>query len=290
VKVVIGIDPGTAACGYGIVHESGDRLEHPLGDVEVRVDVLDVVVVLELVHEAEDLLRIPLVRHLDGRLRDHRQLGRVDRVSRSLDRLAHRRELLRRGGHLKGRAVALDVVCPAFCRSERQLVLVDAVGRHLHDPASLEEPRDGSGAAEISVVLRERVPNVARRAVSVVGQRLHDHGDAARAVALVHDRLELARVGVGARPLRDRAIDVVLRHGVGARLLDRVLQREVGGRVAAAFLRGHDDRPRQLREELAALRVRRALLVLDRRPLAMPGHSTPPVSDAETARGCACRR
>ena len=25
-KVVIGIDPGTAACGYGIVHESGGRL------------------------------------------------------------------------------------------------------------------------------------------------------------------------------------------------------------------------------------------------------------------------
>jgi crossover junction endodeoxyribonuclease RuvC len=27
VKVVIGIDPGTAACGYGIVHESGGRLK-----------------------------------------------------------------------------------------------------------------------------------------------------------------------------------------------------------------------------------------------------------------------
>ena len=26
-KVVIGIDPGTAACGYGIVHESGGRLK-----------------------------------------------------------------------------------------------------------------------------------------------------------------------------------------------------------------------------------------------------------------------
>jgi crossover junction endodeoxyribonuclease RuvC len=26
VKVVVGIDPGTAACGYGIVHESGGRL------------------------------------------------------------------------------------------------------------------------------------------------------------------------------------------------------------------------------------------------------------------------
>ena len=42
-------------------------------------------------------------------------------------------------------------------------------------------------------------------------------------------------------------------------------------------LRRDDDRARQLREELAALRVGGALLVLDRRPLAMPGHSSPPV-------------
>ena len=34
-----------------------------------------------------------------------------------------------------------------------------------------------------------------------------------------------------ARAARDRALDVVLRHGVRARLLDRVLQREVAGGV-----------------------------------------------------------
>ena len=36
---------------------AGDGLEHALGDVEVRVDVLHVVVVLELVDQAQDLLR-----------------------------------------------------------------------------------------------------------------------------------------------------------------------------------------------------------------------------------------
>src|SRR5581483_7396279 len=94
----------------------------------------------------------------------------------------------------------------------------------------------------------------------------------------------------GAGPLRDRTVDVVLRHGVRARLLDRVLEREVGARITAALLRRDDDRARELREELAALRVGRALLVLDRRPLAMPGHSSPPVRDSERARGYACRR
>src|ERR1044072_4456888 len=49
-------------------------------------------------------------------------------------------------------------------------------------------------------------------AVAVVGQRLDEDRDAARAVALVHDRLE--RVGVGALPraFGDRALDVVLWH------------------------------------------------------------------------------
>ena len=46
----------------------------------------------------------------------------------------------------------------------------------------------------------------------------------------------------------------------------------------------------ELREELAALRVGGALLVLDRRPLAMPGHVPPPSRCSGTARGREYRR
>src|SRR5439155_13043258 len=87
-----------------------------------------------------------------------------------------------------------------------------------------------------------------------------------------------------------RAVDVLLRHRVAPRLLDRVLEREVPGRIASALLRRHDDRARELREELAPLRVRRALLVLDRRPLAMPGHSTPLSPRSGRSRGREYRR
>ena len=54
-----------------------DGLEHPLGDVEVRVDVLDVVVVLERVDQAEHLLCGALVLDLDRGLGQHRHLGRL---------------------------------------------------------------------------------------------------------------------------------------------------------------------------------------------------------------------
>ena len=39
-------------------------------------------------------------------------------------------------------------------------------------------------------MLREQVPHLGGGPVAVVRQRLHEHGDALRAVALVHDRLE----------------------------------------------------------------------------------------------------
>src|SRR5580765_5767215 len=114
------------------------------------------------------------------------------------------------------------------------------------------------------------MPNVRRSPVAIVRQRFHDHRDAVRAVAFVYDRLEGLRIGVSARAACDRALDVVLRHGIGARLLDRVLQGEVAGWIGSPLLRRDDDRARELREQLAALRVSGTLLVLDRRPLAMP--------------------
>ena len=52
--------------------------------------------------------------------------------------------------------------------------------------------------------------------------------------------------------------------------------REVPGRVGSAVARGDDDRAHEFGEELAALRVRCALLALDRRPLAMSGQGSPP--------------
>src|SRR5213075_3173982 len=104
------------------------------------------------------------------------------------------------------------------------------------------------------------------------------------------DGVEARAVLSLARALRDRPVDVVLRHRVRARLLDRVLEREVVRRVAAAFLGRDDDRARELREELSALRVGRAFLVLDRRPLAMPLQTFPPSTDPGSTRAAACRR
>ena len=166
-----------------------------------------------------------------------------------------------------------------------------SVGRDDDDAVALELPRDRAGRAERAAVLRERVAHVGGRAVLVVGQRLDDHRDALGAVALVDDRLERRR----RRRPRPEPLAIarsMLSFGIEYDFAFSIAfcEREVVGRVAAALLRRDDDRARQLREELAALRVGGALLVLDRRPLAMPGQADPPSRDRGTARGAACRR
>src|SRR5581483_4436577 len=264
-----------------------DRFEHLVRDVEVRVDVLAVVVVLEFLDQAHDALRGGRVRYCGAFLRDHRELRCLGREAGGLDRISDGGEVLRRARDLEHVAVALDVLGAAVGCGEEELVLVDAVGADDDDAATLELPGDRPGRAEGAAVARERVPDLGGGAVAVVGERLDDHRDALRAVALVDHGRELGRVGPLACALGDRTLDVVLRHRVGARLLDRVLEREVAARVGAALLRRDDDRARELREELAALRVGGALLVLDRRPLAMSGQGSPPRG---RARAAGCRR
>ena len=116
--------------------------------------------------------------------------------------------------------------------------------------------------------------------------RLDEQRHAARAVALVEDRLQ--RLGVGARAgaLGDGALDVVLGHRGVLGLLDGEAERRVAVGVASALLGGDGDRARELGEELAAAGVDDRLLVLDPRPLGMTCHAVD-ASDAAANVGCA---
>jgi hypothetical protein len=51
-----------------------DCFENPLRDVEVRVNILHVVIFLERVHQSQELACSSLLLDLDGRSRKHRQL------------------------------------------------------------------------------------------------------------------------------------------------------------------------------------------------------------------------
>jgi hypothetical protein len=119
--------------------------------------------------------------------------------------------------------------------------------------------------------LGEDRAHVGRGPVLVVRRRFDEDRDAARAVALVHDLLELLGLAAAGR-LVDRPLDIVGGHVHGASLLDREAQPVVGVGVTAALARCHGDLARNLGEGRAALGIRDAFRALDRRPFGVSGH------------------
>src|SRR4051794_11955743 len=222
----------------------GDALEHLGVRVEVRVHRGHVVVVLELLDQPQELAGGRFV-DLDAGRRAHRQLGGLELDPRALERLADGCEVARGRHDLPDALVVGDVLRAGLDRGH-QVVLAEALGVDHDDALLLELPRDGAGLAQVAAALSEDVPHLGAGAVAVVGERLDEQRDAARAVALVHHGLDLLGVGARAGPLRDRALDVVLRHARVLRLLHGVRERCVHLGVAAALARGNLDRPGQL--------------------------------------------
>ena len=107
---------------------AGDGLQHGLGDVEVGVDVLDVVVVLEALDQADDLLR----RRLVARSRPSSSASSRARPTRARTRLPRapggRPRARRARRDQERRAVELDVVRACLRGREHELVLVHAFG------------------------------------------------------------------------------------------------------------------------------------------------------------------
>ena len=136
---------------------------------------------------------------------------------------------------------------------------------------AVEHEGDGAGLGERAASLGEIGAHLARRAVAVVGQRLDDDGDAAGRIALVTHLVVV--LGVGARGLLDRALDIVLGHVLGAGGEHGGAQTRVHVRVGQAHLGGDGDFAGELGEELGADRVLLALLVHDVLELTMPGHA-----------------
>src|SRR4051812_35853644 len=248
-----------------------DLCEQVLGDVEVGGHALDVVEILERFDEPQVLARALLV-DLDRVLRDHRALRGLDRNARGIERLADVLEIARRRVHLDhGVAARVDVLGAGVDCREGHVVGILAVRGDRDQPAWLELPGDGAGAGELAAGLGEQRANVGGGPVAVVRRRLDQDRDAARAVALVDDLLELVALAGARRPL-DRPLDVVQRHVDRARLVHREAQPVVRVRIAPTGARGDHDLPRNLGEDGPSLRVVRALLALDRGPLRVTGH------------------
>src|SRR5690606_20033001 len=135
-------------------------------------------------------------------------------------------------------------------------------GRVAYLADAIEHERDRVRLAEIAAGFGEGGAHLARRPVAVVGERLDDDGDPARTIALVADLLE-AFAAFAARAALDRALHGVLRHVGGPCRSDRRAKARVGGGVRKALPGRGLKLPDELREDLGALFVLRALPVHD---------------------------
>ena len=110
--------------------------------------------------------------------------------------------------------------------------------------------------------------HISGAAVAIVRQDVEHDGGARRPVAFVGQFLIVASLG-SAETLLYGALDVVLGNVVRLRLGKRELQPHISRRIAAAHAHGNGDLPADLRRDLAANRIIRALFPLDVRPFGM---------------------
>src|SRR5581483_7548938 len=136
----------------------------------------------------------------------------------------------------------------------------------------VEQVAHRAGVGHRAAVAGERHPDVGCGPVAVVGQALHENRHPAGPVALVGDVLVLGAAGLLAAAPLDRPVDVVVRDRVLLRLLDRVVEGRVAGRVTTAGPRRDLNVLDQLGEQLAALCVDHCLLVLSGGPLGVAAH------------------
>jgi hypothetical protein len=264
-----------AGCGlrrHGVASRrafaTGNLVHHLFGDVEVRPDVLDVVLVVEHLHEPEHLLRLLLVELDVGRgdlpdLRfDRGDLRALEGLPDLLEGLGRRVDL----EHL--RLLGLQVVRPRFERDFHQLVLADGALLDGEVALPLELEADGARRAHVPAIFLEGVADLRRGAVGVVGHGLDHDRDAARPVAFVRELFVRDAVELTGAAL-DGAVDVVLGHVARLRFRDGGTETGVAVDVASAEAGGDGHFLDDAREDLAALGVRRTLLVLDGAPFAV---------------------
>ena len=234
------------------------------------VDVLQVFQLLQLVHQTHDLLRIRQ-RHFRGVGRDHGEFRALRLHALGMEGFLHGRQVSGAGVDDPFVFGIFVIVTAGFRHGHHEIVFVSrsavrAGGVLLvprlhflrdHDLALLLELEGHrTGGAQAAARMGEGAAHVSCGAVAVVRQGFAVHGDARRAVPLIHHRLVVRSVLAGAERFIDGGLDLVLGKRIALGLFDGSRQRSIVVRVrVSTFLRRHGDVARKLGEERRPLRI-----------------------------------
>ena len=221
--------------------------------------------VVENVYQLQDLAR-GVQLQLDGRSGNARDLGVAQGDTGRVQGVAHGGEVLRVGRDLEAVTLDAEILGAGLEHDLKDAVLVVTLGRNADHALLREVPRYASTLTQVSVVLAQDVADLADRSVLAVRQRVDHQRHALRTVGLV-DRLLVDHALDQPRALRDGLIDLVVGHVRGLSGLHLGAESHVRIDVSPTRTRRDLDEPRVTVEDLAALGVKGALLVLDAGPL-----------------------
>src|SRR5699024_10116384 len=140
---------------------------------------------------------------------------------------------------------------------------------------TVEQVGHRTGITHAATVTGDGHAHLGSGPVAVVGQTLHEYGDPAGGVTLVHDGLPIGATRFLTGTTLAGTFDVVQRDRTLLRLLDRVVERRVPLGVPTPETSGHLHVLDQLGEELAALGVDDGFLVFGGSPLGVARHACP---------------
>src|ERR1019366_2283882 len=192
--------------------------------------------------------------------------GLLERVADAVERVRRRRQV--------PLVARVGVVVGAIGDGDLHELVFGGFFAEDNEALALERPRGGACRAHDAVVLLEDLADLGDRAVSVVGHRLDEEERAGGTAALVHDlfvrgAFELARAALHG------SVDRVVGHRLALGVEDGLAKAGITRGIAAAHARGNRQLLDELREELPALCVESALLVLDGGPFRMAAHGAP---------------
>src|SRR3977135_2615114 len=192
--------------------------------------------------------------------------------ARVLERLSYCVELVVGSGNNILLLLRCQLLSASLQGQLEKAFLVDGTPRHRDPPLFMEHVGNTTARSQVAVVLRKDAADFRGGAVLVVRRGLYNNGNATGRVTFVDDLVEMLGLDSFARAALDRAVDVVVRHALGAGGENGAAEPGVTVRIASAGFRRDGDFPGKLAEERAAFRIERALEPLNLGPLAVSRH------------------
>src|SRR5437762_5855511 len=179
-------------------------------------------------------MRHGLVSDRNCSIRNKRKLLPIGSDACFLERLSYGVELIVGSEDNILILLGCQLLCSGLQSNFQQPILINARSRDRDLAFSMEHVRNASVACEVAVVLSENSADFRPCAIPVVRCSLDHQRDTAWSVAFVNNLSELFAIPALARTAFDRTLDVVVRHALRSRRLDRTAQARISARIASA--------------------------------------------------------